>query len=238
VSEIDRTGPNGDEASESTEPIRVAVVDDQPLVREGLRALLERAGDIQVVGEAGDGREGIALVRRTRPGVVLMDVRMPGIDGIAATSAILADPDLVGTAVVVLTTFDTDRHVFDAIRAGAAGFLLKDTSPDALRDAVRVVARGDALLSPAVTARVMAAARTGLASPEALEQIEGLTDREREVLATVGRGLSNDEIAAELFISPATARTHVGRLLTKTSTRDRAGLVVLAYEAGLVRPGG
>jgi DNA-binding NarL/FixJ family response regulator len=160
VSEIDRAGRHGDEAAETTAPIRVAVVDDQPLVREGLRALLERAGDIQVVGEAGDGREGIALVRRTRPRVVLMDVRMPGIDGITATSTILDDPDLVRTAVVVLTTFDTDRHVFDAIRAGAAGFLLKDTSPDALRDAVRVVARGEALLSPAVTARVMAAART------------------------------------------------------------------------------
>jgi len=219
------------------ESIRVVIVDDQALVREGLRALLERAPDIEVVGEAGDGRQGLLATRRTRPDVVLMDVRMPGLDGISATEAILADPGLDAVRVVVLTTFDTDENVFDAIRAGAAGFLLKDTSPDALRDAVRVVARGDALLSPAVTARVMEAARSGTVAPGAADRLASLTEREREVLAQVGRGLSNDEIARVLFISPATVRTHIGRLLTKTAARDRAGLVVLAYEAGLVRPG-
>jgi DNA-binding NarL/FixJ family response regulator len=224
-------------SSQPGETIRVVIVDDQALVREGLRALLERAPDLEVVGEAGDGHQGILTTRRTRPDVVLMDVRMPGLDGISATETILADPRLDAVRVVVLTTFDTDEHVFDAIRAGAAGFLLKDTSPDALRDAVRVVARGDSLLSPAVTARVMQAARSGSARPAAVDRLAALTEREREVLSQVGRGLSNDEIAKVLFISPATARTHVGRLLTKTSARDRAGLVVLAYEAGLVRPG-
>lgn len=224
-------------SSQPSEAIRVVVVDDQALVREGLRALLDRAADIEVVGEAADGRDAVHVTRRLRPDVVLMDVRMPGTDGIAATEQILGDEILVATKVVVLTTFDTDEHVFAAIRAGASGFLLKDTSPDALRDAVRVVARGESLLSPAVTARVMKAARSGAASPEAVDRLAPLTDREREVLAQVGRGLSNDEIARVLFISPATARTHVGRLLTKTGARDRSGLVVLAYESGLVRPG-
>jgi DNA-binding NarL/FixJ family response regulator len=228
---------NGPDSTDD-QVIRVVIIDDQALVREGLRALLERGRDIEVVGEAPDGRQGILTTRRTRPDVVLMDVRMPGVDGISATEEIVADPDLGGVRVVVLTTFDTDEHVFDAIRAGAAGFLLKDTSPDALRDAVRVVARGESLLSPAVTARVMEAARSGTATPAALDRLASLTEREREVLAQVGRGLSNDEIAKVLFISPATARTHIGRLLTKTAARDRAGLVVLAYEAGLVRPGG
>lgn len=224
-------------SSQPSEAIRVVVVDDQALVREGLRALLDRAADIEVVGEAADGRGAVHVTRRLRPDVVLMDVRMPGTDGIAATEQILGDETLVATRVVVLTTFDTDEHVFAAIRAGASGFLLKDTSPDALRDAVRVVARGESLLSPAVTARVMKAARSGAASPAAVDRLAPLTDREREVLAQVGRGLSNDEIAQVLFISPATARTHVGRLLTKTGARDRSGLVVLAYESGLVRPG-
>ncbi|MDV3222147.1 response regulator transcription factor [Intrasporangium sp.] len=228
---------SGSSSGQGAGTIRVVICDDQALVREGLRALLDRAPDIEVVGEAADGKQGILTTRRTRPDVVLMDVRMPGLDGISATEAILADPDLGSVRVVVLTTFDTDEHVFDAIRAGAAGFLLKDTSPDALRDAVRVVARGDSLLSPAVTARVMEAARSGAARPSGLDRLASLTQREREVLAQVGRGLSNDEIARALFISPATARTHIGRLLAKTSTRDRAGLVVLAYEAGLVRPG-
>lgn len=224
-------------SQQPSEAIRVVVVDDQALVREGLRALLERAADIEVVGEAADGRDAVHVTRRLRPDVVLMDVRMPGTDGIVAAEQILGDETLVSTKVVVLTTFDTDEHVFAAIRAGASGFLLKDTSPDGLRDAVRVVARGESLLSPAVTARVMKAARSGAASPAAVDRLAPLTDREREVLAQVGRGLSNDEIARELFISPATARTHVGRLLTKTGARDRSGLVVLAYESGLVRPG-
>ena len=215
--------------------IGVVLVDDQELVRAGLRALLERADDIEVVGEAGSGSGGVALVRAVHPDVVLMDIRMPGTDGIAATRAIVGDGSLAGTSVVVLTTFDTDENILDAIRAGAAGFLLKDAGPDALRDAVRVVAAGEALLSPAVTRRVMrAAAASARLSPERLDV---LTEREREILVEVGAARSNAEIAARLHISPATARTHVGRLLSKLGARDRAQLVVIAYEAGLIRPG-
>ncbi|GAA4910682.1 two component transcriptional regulator, LuxR family [Stackebrandtia albiflava] len=216
--------------------VRVVIVDDQSLVREGLRALLERAEDITVVGEAGDGRDGVAVVSAERPDVVLMDIRMPGTDGIAATRQIVADPALAGVKVVVLTTFDTDRHIIDAVRAGACGFLLKDVTPDRLREAVRIVAAGDALLSPAVTRRVMRAAAvapTGLAA----ERLSVLTDREREVLAELGAGRNNEEIGARLHMSPATARTHIGRLLSKLGARDRAQLVVAAYETGLVRPG-
>ncbi len=216
--------------------IRVVLVDDQPLVREGLRALLDRAEDITVVGEAADASAGVALVRREQPDVVLMDVRMPGGDGIEATRRIVADPGLRHVHVVVLTTFDTDEHLFDAVRAGAAGFLLKDTSPDDLRDAVRVVAGGDALLSPAVTRRVMRAAASHPA-PRSADRLAALTPREREVLAEVGTGRSNAEIAERLFISAATARTHVGRLLAKLGARDRAQLVVIAYETGLVSTG-
>ncbi|HLU60010.1 MAG TPA: response regulator transcription factor [Pseudonocardia sp.] len=215
--------------------IRVVLVDDQHLVRAGLRALLERAPDITVVGEAGDGATGLAVVRTHRPDVVLMDVRMPGTDGLQATRQILADPALGAVQVIMLTTFDDDEYLFEAIRAGAAGFLLKDTAPDALRDAVRVVAGGDALLSPAVTRRVLAAAaRSTAARPE---RIAGLTDRERDVLAQVGAGRSNAEIGRALHISPDTARTYVGRLLSKLGARDRSQLVVIAYESGLVRPG-
>jgi DNA-binding NarL/FixJ family response regulator len=215
--------------------IRVALVDDQHLVRAGLRALLERAGDFVVVGEAAEGAAGVELVMRERPDVVLMDIRMPGVDGLAATRRIVADPRLTGVHVVMLTTFDTDEHVFDAVRAGAAGFLLKDTAPDELRRAVRLVAAGDAMLSPAVTRRVMqsAAGRPALAT----ERLAGLTEREREVLAEVGAGRSNAEIGERLFISAATARTHVSRLLGKLGARGRAQLVVLAYETGLVVPG-
>ncbi|MFE2756291.1 response regulator [Actinosynnema sp. NPDC059335] len=216
--------------------IRVVLVDDQPLVREGLRALLDRAEDITVVGAAADASAGVALVRRERPDVVLMDIRMPGGDGIEATRRIVADPGLRHVHVVVLTTFDTDEHLLDAVRAGAAGFLLKDTSPDDLRAAVRVVAGGDALLSPAVTRRVMRAAAAGPA-PRAADRLAALTPREREVLAEVGTGRSNAEIAERLVISTATARTHVGRLLAKLGARDRAQLVVLAYETGLVSAG-
>lgn len=216
--------------------IRVVLVDDQPLVRAGIRALLERAEDVEVVGEAADGREGVALVRRARPDVVLMDLQMPVLDGIAATREIVAHD---GPRVVVLTTFDDDANLFAALRAGAAGFLLKDASPDELRSAVRTAAAGDALLSPAVTSRVVAqAVSAGRRDDVLAEQVATrLTDREREVLARVGRGLTNDEIGAALFMSPATARTHVGRVLTKLGVRDRAGLVVVAYETGLVRPG-
>ncbi|MBW0089481.1 response regulator transcription factor [Pseudonocardia sp. KRD-184] len=215
--------------------LRVVLVDDQHLVRAGLRALLERAPDITVVGEAGDGAMGLAVVRAERPDVVLMDVRMPGTDGLTATRRILADPALAAVRVVVLTTFDDDEHLFEAIRAGAAGFLLKDTAPEALRDAVRTVAGGDALLSPAVTRRVLAAAaRSPVARPE---RLAGLTAREREVLAHVGAGRSNAEIGAVLHLSPDTARTYVSRLLTRLAARDRSQLVVIAYESGLVRPG-
>ncbi|MEU7950882.1 response regulator [Micromonospora chalcea] len=216
-------------------PIRVVLVDDQHLVRTGLRALLDRAPDIEVVGEAGDGRSGLAVVREQRPDIVLMDVRMPGGDGLAATRRILTDPALDGVQVVMLTTFDDDEYLFEAIRAGAAGFLLKDTAPDALRDAVRTVAGGDALLSPAVTRRVLAAAaRSPVADPA---RLAGLTARERDVLAQVGAGRSNTEIGQALFLSPDTARTYVSRLLQKLNARDRAQLVVIAYESGLVRPG-
>ena len=215
--------------------ISVVLVDDQELVRAGLRALLERADDIDVVGESGSGSGGVALVGAVHPDVVLMDIRMPGTDGIAATRAIVEDESLAGTSVVVLTTFDTDGNILDAIRAGAAGFLLKDAGPDTLREAVRVVAAGEALLSPSVTRRVMrAAAASDRPSPERLDV---LTGREREILAEVGAARSNAEIATRLHISPATARTHVGRLLSKLGARDRAQLVVIAYEAGLIRPG-
>lgn len=216
--------------------LRVVLVDDQELLRAGLRALVERDGDITVVAHAATGRQGIARVRELRPDVVLMDIRMPDLDGIEATRAIVADPALAGVAVLVLTTFDEDEHVFDAIRAGAAGFLLKDVAPDELRQAVRAVAAGDALLDPSVTRRVMLAAA---ASPPRDDgaRLAGLTERERDVLREIGWGRSNQEIAATLHLSPATARTYVSRLLTKLAARDRSQLVVLAYETGLVAPG-
>jgi DNA-binding NarL/FixJ family response regulator len=216
--------------------LRVVLVDDQQLVRAGLRALLERAPDITVVGEAADGAIGLAVVRTERPDVVLMDVRMPGTDGLAATRHILTDPALADVRVVMLTTFDDDEYLFEAIRAGAAGFLLKDTAPDDLRDAVRIVAGGDALLSPAVTRRVLAAAARS-PTVEDPGRLAELTPREREVLAQVGTGRSNAEIGTVLHLSPDTARTYVSRLLTKLHARDRAQLVVIAYETGLVRAG-
>lgn len=215
--------------------IRVVIVDDQELVRAGLRPLAERDGDISVVGEAADGRAGLARVRELRPDVVLMDIRMPVLDGVTATQEIVADAQLDDVRVLILTTFDEDANVRAAIRAGAAGYLVKDVSPEGLRDAIRTVAAGDALLAPSVTAAVMrAAAASGSVDPRPLD---ALTERERDVLRGVGQGLTNDEIAAELFLSPATARTYVSRLLTKLAARDRAALVILAYETGLVRPG-
>ena len=217
--------------------IRIVLVDDQELVRTGLRALAERDGDIEVVGEAADGRAGLARVRELRPDLVLMDLRMPLLDGIAATARITADQTLDEVRVVVLTTFDEDEDVLAAIRAGAAGYLLKDVAPAALREAVRVVAGGDSLLSPAVTTTVLARLGEHLATRVEPGLLDALTPREREVLALVGRGMSNDEIGARLHLSPATARTYVSRLLAKLRARDRSRLVVLAYESGLVRPG-
>ena len=213
--------------------IRVVLVDDQQLVRAGFRALLERADDIVVVGEAADGATGVDAVVSERPDVVLMDIRMPGLDGLEATRRIVGDERLRDVKVVVLTTFDADEYVFEAIRLGASGFLLKDTGPDELRGAVRVVAAGDGLLSPKVTRRVMHAVSVSAALPTGVERLDQLTEREREVLGEVGAGRSNDEIARALHMSPATARTHVSRILTKLHARDRSQLVVIAYETGL-----
>ena len=224
--------------------ISVLLADDQALVRAGFRALLNAEPDIEVVAEAGDGLEAVRLVSGTRPDVVLMDIRMPGVDGLEATRRIAADPALTGTRVVILTTFELDEYVFEALRTGASGFLVKDTEPVELLRAVRAVAAGDALLSPSVTRRVIGefAAPGGRGRPasppeEAERRLEQLTDREREVMVLVGEGLSNDEIAARLVISPATAKTHVSRTMVKLGARDRAQLVVYAYEAGLIRPG-
>ncbi|MFF4597261.1 response regulator [Amycolatopsis sp. NPDC001319] len=219
-------------------PIRVVLADDQALVRAGIRVLLETRPDLVVVGEAGDGETALALVRALRPDVVLMDIRMPGLDGLAAIARIAADPACGATRVVMLTTFDLDEYVFEALRRGAAGFLVKNSEPDELARGVRAAAAGDALLAPGVTRRLIAeyAARTKPA-PAAAAAIAALTERERQVLTLAGAGLSNADIAARLLVSPLTAKTHVSRIMGKLSVRDRAGLVVLAYETGLVRPG-
>jgi DNA-binding NarL/FixJ family response regulator len=218
--------------------VRVGVADDQPLIRTGLRAMIDHASDLTLVGEAEDGEQAVALALRHRPDVVLMDIRMPKLDGIEATRRITTDPSLTDVRVVVLTTFDADDYVYAAIRAGASGFLLKDAPPEAVLEGIRVVARGDALIAPSITRRLIA----DLASrPDADRQppteLGILTDREREVLALVGRGLSNSEIGGQLFVSPATAKAHVSHVMTKLYARDRAQLVVVAYESGLVRPG-
>jgi DNA-binding NarL/FixJ family response regulator len=217
--------------------IRVLLVDDQVLVRAGFSALLAAEQDIEVVGEAGDGAQAVRLARQTRPDVVLMDIRMPGVDGLTATRQIAADPQLSEVRIVVLTTFELDEYVGEALRAGAAGFLVKNTQPAELIQGVRVVAAGDGLLSPSVTRRVIEQFAARTAAPAAPRRLAELTDREREVVALVGTGLSNDEIAARLVVSPATAKTHVSRAMVKLGARDRAQLVVFAYEAGLVRPG-
>jgi DNA-binding NarL/FixJ family response regulator len=219
--------------------IRVGVADDQPLVRAGLRAMIEQAGDLVHVGEAGDGPSAVDLARLRRPDVMLMDVRMPGLDGIEATRRITSDPATAAVGIVVLTTFDLDDYVYRALRAGASGFLLKDAPPEQVFEAVRVVAAGDALLDPSVTRRLITefAHRPQPAQPREVPALRVLTDREREVLALVGHGMSNVEIAQRLVVSPATAKTHVARILSKLQARDRAQLVVLAYESGLVRPG-
>ncbi|KOU38370.1 MULTISPECIES: response regulator transcription factor [unclassified Streptomyces] len=217
--------------------IRVLLADDQLLVRAGFRALLDAQGDIEVVGEAADGEEALGLVRQLRPDIVLMDIRMPRLDGLAATRRITSDPDLAAVKVVMLTTFELDEYVFEAIRAGASGFLVKDTEPEELLRAVRAVVDGDALLSPGVTRRLIAEFAARSKEPAAADTLAELTEREREVMALVGIGLSNDEIARRLVVSPLTAKTHVSRAMVKLGARDRAQLVVLAYESGLVRPG-
>ena len=217
--------------------IRVLLADDQALVRAGFGALLDAQEDIDVVGEAADGQEAVELATDLEPDVVLMDIRMPVLDGLAATQQIAADGGLADVRIVILTTFELDEYVFDAIRAGAAGFLVKDTKPAALIEAVRVVAGGEALLSPSVTRRLIAEFATRAKQPPRSDELEELTDREREVMALAAEGLSNDEIAARLVVSPATAKTHVSRAMVKLGARDRAQLVVLAYETGLVRPG-
>jgi DNA-binding NarL/FixJ family response regulator len=218
--------------------IRVLLADDQALVRAGFRALLDAQPDVTVVGEANDGAEAVRIVGELRPDVVLMDIRMPVLDGLAATRRIAADPALAEVKVIILTTFELDEYVFTALRDGAAGFLVKDTEPADLVRAVRVVAAGDALLSPGVTRRLIAeyATRSRAPSPPT-GHLDQLTEREREVVALVGLGLSNEEIAARLVVSLFTAKTHVSRAMVKLGARDRAQLVVTAYEAGLVRPG-
>jgi DNA-binding NarL/FixJ family response regulator len=217
--------------------IRVLLADDQGLVRAGFRALLDAEADVSVVGEAREGREAIELTRSLRPDVVLMDIRMPELDGLAATREIAADRALAGVRIVILTTFEIDDYVFEALRAGASGFLVKDTEPVDLIAAVRLVAGGEALLSPSVTRRVIEEFAVRAKEPPPSGDLDELTEREREVMALVGTGLSNEEIAGRLVVSPATAKTHVSRAMVKLGARDRAQLVVLAYEYGLVRPG-
>jgi DNA-binding NarL/FixJ family response regulator len=217
--------------------IRTLLADDQGLVRSGLRALLDAREDIQVVAQAATGEQAVALTRRFKPDVVLMDVRMPELDGLQATRRILADPELPDVRVVILTTFALDEYLFDALRDGAVGFLVKDAEPGELVNAVRAAARGDSLISPSMTRRLVAEfAGRARRTPDTRE-LDLLTDREREVLALVAEGLTNEQIAERLVLSPATARTHVGRLFAKLGARHRAQLVVLAYETGLVRPG-
>ena len=218
-------------------PIKVLLADDERLVRSGFKVLLDLEDDITVVGEATNGVEAVEQARATRPDVILMDIRLPQLDGIQATSRIVKAPGLEKVRILILTTYDTDAYVFEALQTGASGFLLKDAGPAELLHAIRVVAAGDALLAPRITRRLIAqvtAQRT--AAEDGENRLAVLTEREREVLALVGQGLSNDEIGAELFLSPATARTHVSRAMTKLGARDRAQLVVIAYQTGLVSP--
>nr|MBA2600811.1 response regulator transcription factor [Actinomycetota bacterium] len=216
--------------------IRVLLADDQALLRAGFRALLDAERDIEIVAEAADGEEAVALAGRHQPDVVLMDIRMPKLDGLLATKQIAANEDLAGTKVIILTTFELDEYVFEALRSGASGFLVKDTEPAELIRAVRAVVEGNGLLSPSVTAKLIAEYATRAKEPPASD-LHLLTEREKEVMALAGQGLSNGEIAASLVVSPMTAKTHVSRAMVKLGARDRAQLVVMAYESGLVRPG-
>jgi DNA-binding NarL/FixJ family response regulator len=218
--------------------IRVVLADDQDLVRVGLRALIDREPDMEVVGEAANGQQALDAIRTSRTDVVVMDIRMPVLDGLEATRRIVCDPGLAGVRILVLTTFEIDEYVFEALRLGASGFLLKDADAAEILRAIRVIAAGDSLLSPSVTRMVVEtfAATPGPTAPRA-SLLRTLTEREREVVALAGTGLSNDEIAEKLFISPATSRTHVSRAMSKLGARDRAQLVVFAYETGLVTPG-
>jgi DNA-binding NarL/FixJ family response regulator len=232
------TRPSGLTPARPAPSIKVLLADDQALVRAGFRVLLDVEDDITVVGEAADGAEAVALARATRPDVVLMDIRMPVLDGLQATRQLAAMAGLERVRILILTTYDTDAYVYEALQAGASGFLLKDSGPPELLHAIRVVAAGEALLAPRITRRLIAqfaAARTAYQVAE--DRLAELTQRERQVLALVGRGLSNQEIAAELTVSEATARTHVSRAMVKLGVRDRAQMVVVAYQTGLVSPG-
>ena len=220
----------------SAHVIRVLLADDQALLRAGFRALLDAERDIEVVAEAADGVEAVALSGRHQPDVVLMDIRMPKLDGLLATKQIAANEDLAGTKVIILTTFELDEYVFEALRYGASGFLVKDTEPAELIRAVRAVVEGNGLLSPSVTAKLIAEYATRAKGPPASD-LHLLTEREKEVMSLAGQGLSNEEIADRLVVSPMTAKTHVSRAMVKLGARDRAQLVVMAYESGLVRPG-
>jgi DNA-binding NarL/FixJ family response regulator len=215
--------------------VRVVLVDDQALVRGGFKALLNSDPDIEVVGEAANGAEAVTIAQATRPDVMLMDVRMPEMDGLEATRQILASPDTAATRVLVLTTFDLDEYVYEGLRAGASGFVLKDIEPAELISAVHVIARGEALLAPSITRRLIVefASKRRPQTAAVSQRLSELTEREREVLVLIARGMNNDEIAEELVISPATSKTHVSRIMSKLDARDRAQLVVIAYESGL-----
>ena len=219
--------------------IRVLLADDQALIRAGFRVLLDSAEDIEVVGEAENGAQAVTIARDRRADVVLMDIRMPNVDGLEATRRMAADENLAGVKVLILTTFESDEYVYEALQAGASGFLVKDTEPEELLHAIRVVARGDALLSPGITRRLIAdiAARGPSRPGDVHSALSELTDREREIMTLVAQGLSNDQIAAQLFLSPLTVKTHVSRAMLKLGARDRAQLVVIAYQSGLVAPG-